>query len=384
MTTSGRDQRSARSPTSPGAPPDGATGPPTDENTTPPPGPAGGALGEAPRRPGAPRPCLTPGSLVGGRFVLIQEIGRGSTGTVFETRHGDLGHRVAIKVLHSHVVDNPSTVWRFKREAQLTASLEHPNIVSVFEVSRESDGVYFIVQEFLEGSSLRRLLQQQRRLDVDETLDYLVPIMGALVAAHHEGIVHRDVKPENIFLAQTEAGAVVPKLIDFGLAKIAGAESEFETQLGAVLGTPSYMSPEQALGRTVDARTDVWSLAVVMFEALAGERPFFADGGAAVMQRVREGEARPLALVAPHLPGRLAGIVHHALQRDLARRFPSMFDFLSAVVRFAEEGDPAFSRRHAASIPRALVTGAISPPVGPHRAARRDPLSDARPPGHAP
>jgi serine/threonine-protein kinase len=307
------------------------------------------------------RAALTPGTLVGGRFILIQEIGRGSTGIVFEMRHNELGHRVAIKALHPHIVDNPNIMWRFKREAQLTASLKHPNIVSVFDVSQQFDSIYFIVQEFLEGVSFRRLLQQQGRLSVAETLDYLAPIMGALVAAHHKGIVHRDVKPENIFLSQLPSGAVIPKLIDFGLAKIASEKGELETQMGAVLGTPSYMSPEQALGKKVNTQADVWSLGVVFFEALAGQRPFYSDAVSSTMDRVRQGDPKPLSLLAPHVPTELADIVHRALERDLTRRFASMFEFLTAIVRFAERADPAFSSRHIASIPRSLVSSAASP-----------------------
>ena len=290
----------------------------------------------------APLPALAPGafvSLAGARFVLLQEIGRGAMGTVFEARHDELGHRVAIKALHPHVAQSPNVIWRFKREAQITASLRHPNIVSVFDVGQEVDSTYFLVEELLEGVSLRRLLQQRGRLDLGEALDHLVPIMGALVAAHQRGIVHRDVKPENIFLAQSRSGAVVPKLIDFGLAKVAPEKGELETQIGVVLGTPSYMSPEQALGQRVDARTDVWSVGVVLFECLSGERPFHADKGAAAAVRVATVDQRLHARLALHVPAELANIVHRALTRNLARRCPSMLDFLTAVVRFAEKAE---------------------------------------------
>ncbi|MEO7329376.1 MAG: protein kinase [Minicystis sp.] len=316
-------------------------------------------------RPGRVEPqrnALVPGALVGGRFILIQEIGRGSTGIVFEMRHHELGHRVAIKALHPHIADNPNVMWRFKREAQLTASLKHPNIVSIFDVGQQFDSIYFIVQEFLDGVSLRRLLQQQGQLSISEALDYLVPIMGALVAAHEKSIIHRDVKPENIFLAQLPSGTVVPKLIDFGLAKIATEKSEFETQIGAVLGTPSYMSPEQALGEKVDTQADVWSIGVIFFEVLSGERPFYTDAVSTALERVRRGDPKPLSHLAPHVPTELANIVHRALDRDLSRRFSSMFDFLAAIVSFAEKSNPSFSSTHAASIPRALVSQHSSSP----------------------
>ena len=307
------------------------------------------------------RSSLVPGSLVGGRFILIQEIGRGSTGVVFEVNHDELGHRVAIKALHPHIATDPNVMWRFKREAQLTASLKHPNIVSIFDIGQQFDNSYFIVQEFLEGMNLRQLLKQRGRLELIETLDHLVPIMGALVAAHQKGIVHRDVKPENIFLSQTEAKTVVPKLIDFGLAKMAAEKGEFETQIGVVMGTPSYMSPEQALGLPVDARTDVWSLGVVLFEALSGERPFHSDREGTALEKIRAGTPRLLTRVAPQVPQELADLVHRALDRDLSRRFPSMLAFLSAVMRFAEKTDPALPSRHALSVPPSAISGLPAP-----------------------
>ena len=302
------------------------------------------------------RASLLPGAIVGGRFVVVQEIGRGSTGVVFEVNHHELGHRAAIKALHPHIAADPNVMWRFKREAQLTASLKHPNIVSIFDVGQQLDSVYFIVQEFLDGVNLRQLLQRRGKLELAETLEHLVPIMGALVAAHQRGIVHRDVKPENIFLSQTEAKTVVPKLIDFGLAKMASEKGDFETQIGVVMGTPSYMSPEQALGLQVDARTDVWSLGVVLFEALSGERPFHSDKAGTALEKIRMGAPRSLSLLAPQVPTELADIVHRALERDLSRRFSSMLDFLSALLRFAAKSDPALTSRHALSLPRALTS----------------------------
>jgi eukaryotic-like serine/threonine-protein kinase len=334
--------------------------------------------------------ALAPGtrvSLAGGTFVLVQEIGRGSMGVVFEARHDPLGHRIAIKALHPHIAQNPNVIWRFKREAQITASLKHPNIVSVFDVGKERDSIYFLVEELLDGVSFRRLLQQRGRLEIRETLDHLVPIMGALVAAHERGIVHRDVKPENIFLAQTAARAVVPKLIDFGLAKVASEKGEFETQIGVVLGTPSYMSPEQALGSKVDARTDVWSLGVILFEALSGERPFHAEKGATIVERMMPSDGRSLARLSPHVPAELVGIVHRALERDLSRRFPSMLEFLTAVVCFAEKRDPGFASRHALSIPRSLIADPdafasedVDPPSLRRRSVSQSKFRAIRPP----
>jgi serine/threonine protein kinase len=361
----------------------------SSSGTTTPPPLESGVVGREPPASGVARElmrdALKPGAVVGGKFVLIREIGRGSTGVVFEVSHEALGHRVAIKALHHHIAQNPNIMWRFKREAQLTASLKHPNIISVFDVGQQQDSVYFIVQELLDGTNLRHLLQQRRLLPPAEALDYLVPIMGALVAAHHKGIVHRDVKPENIFLARTAEGVIVPKLIDFGLAKMESEKGEFETQLGVVMGTPSYMSPEQAKGLKADARTDVWSLGVTLFEALSGERPFQSDRAFTALERIRTGPPRQLATVAPHLPAELADIVHRALEPDLARRYPSMLDLLAATLGFVEREMPALHGRHApaltaSSAPPGFAASDAEPPSLRRRSISTSKMRAFRPP----
>src|SRR3954469_10739965 len=146
---------------------------------------------------------LRPGVVVGGKFVLIRQIGQGAVGAIFEAEDTWIGRRVALKVLHPHVARHPDVMWRFRREPRAAASIEHPNIVSVLEVGQRRDGSYYIVQELLEGTSLRRHLEERGQLAVDEALEILVPIMGALVAAHRKDVIHRDIKPENILLARS-------------------------------------------------------------------------------------------------------------------------------------------------------------------------------------
>jgi eukaryotic-like serine/threonine-protein kinase len=312
-----------------------------------------------------PRPSsLRPGVVVGGKFVLIRQIGQGAVGAIFEAEDTWIGRRVALKVLHPHVARHPDVMWRFRREARAAASIDHPNIVGVLEVGQRRDGTYYIVQELLDGISLRRHLEEHGRLSVTETLDTLVPIMGALVAAHRKDIIHRDIKPENILLSRGPAGEISPMLIDFGIARMHGREGELDTQVGVLLGTPSYMSPEQAEGAPVDAGTDVWAVGAVMYELLSGERPFRAPSASLVVQKIR-GERPPhVAGLVPGIPPAVADIVHQALERDPERRFPSMQAFLREALDHASTLDPGFAARHARSIPRYMGAGAPGPARG--------------------
>ncbi len=302
---------------------------------------------------------LRPGVVVGGKFVLIRQIGQGAVGAIFEAEDTWIGRRVALKVLHPHVARHPDVMWRFRREARAAASIEHPNIVSVLEVGQRRDTTYYIVQELLEGISLRRHLEERGRLSVEEALEVLVPIMGALVAAHRKDIIHRDIKPENILLARSPAGDTVPKLIDFGIARMSGQKGELDTEVGVLLGTPSYMSPEQAEGAPVDHGADIWAVGAVLYELLSGTRPFMAASAALVVEKIRSESPPPITTLVPGLPGEIAEVVHQALERDPDRRFPSMASFLRAVLDYAGAVDPGFAARHARSIPRYVGAGLL-------------------------
>jgi serine/threonine protein kinase/tetratricopeptide (TPR) repeat protein len=297
-------------------------------------------------------PSLRPGVVVGGKFVLLRQIGEGAVGAIFEAEDTWLGRRVALKVLHAHVARHPEVMLRFRREARAAASIDHPNIVDVLEIGQRRDGTFYIVQELLDGCSLRQHIQREGRLPVEETFDILTPIMGALVAAHRKDIVHRDIKPENIILSRAPSGEATPKLIDFGIARMHGQEGELDTASGVLLGTPSYMSPEQASGAPVDAGTDVWAVGAVMYELLAGARPFRATSAALVLEKIRSEAPTRITSVVPELPEAVADIVHGALERDPLLRYPSMLAFQRAVLDFMAPIDPGFFARHARSIPR--------------------------------
>lgn len=303
------------------------------------------------------------GTVVGGKFALIAEIGAGATGIVFEAEDTWLGRRVALKVLHPHVAENPDTVRLIRREARAAARINHPNIVAVHEVGQRHDGSYYLVQELLQGVSLREHLTVRGRFKPIDALDVVVPIMGALAAAHEVGIVHRDLKPDNIFLARTSQGEVTPKLIDFGIAQVSapkpGTRGPFDTLTPAdrdrVWGTPCYMAPEQVQGREVTAQTDVWAMGVVLFELLVGLCPFEGATVMAVFSKLMNEPVPRLDAMLPGVQGvpeALAAIVDRALRRSTSERYRTIHDMLRALCDFADTEDSGFRARHARSIPR--------------------------------
>jgi eukaryotic-like serine/threonine-protein kinase len=321
--------------------------------------------------------------VVGGKFALLRRLGEGGVGIVFEAEDTWIGRRVALKVLHSHLAERPEVLARFRREARAAAMTHHPNIVGVFEVGQWHDGSPYIVQELLDGETLRDCLVRKHRLSPAEAIEIIVPIMGALSAAHRAGIVHRDVKPENIFLARSDApggeSVTAPKLIDFGVAKIASSEST--TLTGSVVGTPMYMSPEQASGASpADYRTDVWAVGAVMYEMLSDHCPYEGASTAIILGKILTEPVKPLASRAPDVPAELAAVVHRALEREPGRRYASMQEFLEALLEYAEKPDPTISRRHARSLPPPAPDPALpAAPSTPEAAAEGDEVTAERP-----
>ena len=315
------------------------------------------------------------GDTVAGKYRLDRLLGEGGMGAVYAAENLNTGRRVAIKVLHGEWTQRPEVVQRFLREARATTTIAHPNVVEVLDLDVDRDrGIPYIVQEFLEGETLEAHLGTRpgRRLEPAEALRLLLPVIGALVAAHARGVVHRDLKPANLFIARSRGGEVVPKVIDFGIAKSVDAPggSSQHTQAGTAIGTPGYMSPEQVSGLPdVDAQTDVWSLGVVLYEALAGRLPFESPNVNVQMAKILYEAPTPLATVAPSVPDDLAAVVHTALQRERPHRFASMRAMLAAVL---ETG--AAAGVGAASLPSAeeRLRASLAPPqpsTGPHTPA---------------
>jgi serine/threonine-protein kinase len=259
------------------------------------------------------------GALVGGRYRLEAPIGRGGMGTVWTARHERLGTRVAVKFL-SRWRDRVACA-RFAWEARAAALLMHPHVVRVLDYGHHGSAPY-IVMEHLRGEDLGRRLDRRRRLSPGETLPLVEQLSDALSGLARVGILHRDIKPSNLFLA-TYGEREVLKLLDFGIAKPVGVRAPLYTAHGTVMGSLQYMSPEQLQGERLDARTDLWSLAVVIFQMLTGRRPFRGGNAAMVRWRITTGPIPALRRVAPELPPALDAFFARAFSRDPARRFSS-------------------------------------------------------------
>jgi serine/threonine-protein kinase len=253
---------------------------------------------------------------------------------VWVARNEATGAEVAIKVLLAREIESPEAAARFRREAYASAQLAHRGIVRVFDLvdlGPPNDGSLVMVMELLRGQTLADRMDRQARFTVEEMLHIVVPLLSALTHAHRAGIIHRDLKPENVFLAVDPDGHVTPKILDFGISKLTNVEVPKITGDGTSLGTPSYMSPEQARGASdVDARSDVFTVGILMYEMLAGQNPFMNDSYHAVIASILERDPEPI----PDLPEGIAAVLKLALAKKREDRFASAAD-LSAALRAA-------------------------------------------------
>jgi len=299
-----------------------------------------------------------PGRLVGDRYRVERYLDEGSAGEVYGGQNVWIGRSVAIKRLHPQHQDNATITERFLLEGRIGGRVDHPNIVQTLDMAREpSDGSFFIVQELLHGMGLRALLEQSPRLSYRDALDLLVPLMGAMVAVHQQGIVHRDIKPENIFLMDSSMGHRIPKLLDFGIAKV--RLNRTLTQVGSMLGTVDYMAPEQIEGRKdVDRRADVWAVGVLAYELLTGACPFTAPSPAVALTRIIAHHPPSVHALVPEVPPALSFVVERALRKDRQERHESIQQMLEEIVRWSvsspNELDRAIPTRHRTSLPAVL------------------------------
>jgi hypothetical protein len=299
------------------------------------------------------------GRTLAGRYALGRVIGLGGHSAVFEATAVPDGARVAVKVLLLDEGTSPSVPERFLREAHTLGRVLHPNVVKVLDAGTDPlHGVAYIVQELLVGADLRTRLGSVGPLPPAAALAVVIPVARALEAAHAAGVVHRDLKPANVFLVRGADGAVLPKLIDFGIARRAEADEEPLTQDGALLGTPDYMSPEQARGRIdLDGRSDVWSLAVLLYETLAGRRPFTGPNYNAVILAIAHDDPPRLDALVEDLPPALVEAVHRALDKDPARRTATMEAFRLALERVASTLGPSAPHDTSEPTAEALLAG---------------------------
>jgi tRNA A-37 threonylcarbamoyl transferase component Bud32 len=285
------------------------------------------------------------GELIGGRYEVEDLVGTGGMSSVYRARDTVLERRVALKILHQHFTDDPEYVERFRREARAIAGLNHPNIVTVIDRG-ELDNHQFIVFEHVPGENLKDFVRRRGPLPVDEALALIGQIARGLAFAHEHGVVHRDVKPQNVLL--DESGTA--KVTDFGIARSLDPGDGL-TETGTLLGTSEYISPEQAGGQRVDARSDQYSLGVVLYELLTGEPPYSGDNFMAVaLKHVRD----PVPRVRDRrtdVPASVEAIVSRAMAKRPEDRFPSTEDMLAAL-EAAAEGGPGPSEGATGVIPR--------------------------------
>lgn len=277
------------------------------------------------------------GKEIAGQFRLLQRIGSGGMGAVYKAEQPEMNRFVAVKILHPKYVSRPDLVSRFRREARAMSHLSHPNTARVFMYGQLDDGACYIVMEYLEGRNLAQITRAEGMLQPARAVNIMVQVCGALEEAHRQGIVHRDLKPENIFLTTQGGITDFPKVLDFGLAKVTQREmrpgSLILTQEGMVFGTPEFMSPEQARGQALDARSDIYSLGCILYEMLTGKLPFDAAQPMDYLALQIKGTPIPLSKRVPGLgfPPGLEAVVMKAIAKAPKDRYPSASDFAMAL-----------------------------------------------------
>src|SRR5215204_6057885 len=268
-------------------------------------------------------PAIAPDTLVDGRYRIIRRLGSGGMADVYSAEDTQLGREVALKVLYRRFAEDAEFVERFRREASSAAGLQHPNVVQVFDRG-EWDGTYYIAMEFLEGRNLKQIVRDHGPLEPALAVDIVLQILKAARFAHRRGIVHRDIKPHNVIVDDDGRA----KVTDFGIAR-AGASDMTET--GSIMGTAQYLSPEQAQGQPVDARADLYSIGIVLYELLTGAPPFDADSPVTIALKQVSEEPLPPRQRNPAVPPALDAVVLRALRKDPADRYQDADAFIAAL-----------------------------------------------------
>jgi len=286
----------------------------------------------------------TDGAVIRGKYRILGKLGAGGMATVYKALHMGFDEVCALKVIHPQLAGDPSFVKRFGQEAALTRKLQHPNAVRVEDIDQADDGRPFMVMEFIEGKSLKDVIQRQAPLAVPRVCRIAKQVAGALEAAHQLGIIHRDIKPANILLTWPSGGEEVAKVLDFGIAKMKevhlAADGATLTRTGTSIGTPAYMSPEQAMGTAgaaLDGRADLYSLGVVMYEMLTGELPIQAESEVQMLIGQINTAPQPIRARRPELPEEIGAVVMQCLEKDPARR-PASGAAVIARIEAAERG----------------------------------------------
>jgi serine/threonine-protein kinase len=283
---------------------------------------------------------LLPGLVLRGKYEILQKLGAGGMGAVYKARHTAFGELRALKVIGTHLVGDEDYLARFRSEAVLARKLQHPNVVRVDDFDQTDDGRPFIVMEYVEGRSLRHVIHAEGALGATRAAQIARQACEGLAAAHALGILHRDIKPDNILLVKTADGGEQVKLLDFGLAKVAegyeGAGGQVATRTGMLIGTPQYLAPEQATGARgapLDGRLDLYALGVVMYEMLVGRVPFDSDTPMGIVMHHLQTQPVPphVANPAAGIPGPISAVVLQALEKAPNRRYASAREMADAI-----------------------------------------------------
>ena len=285
-----------------------------------------------------PDPLL--GSVLAGRYRILAPLGEGGMGRVYAAEHITIEKRVAIKVLRPEYAHKGDIVSRFQQEAISASRIKHPNVLDVFDFGRTDDGCFYLAMEYLEGNDLADEIQRRRFLDPQTGVRIALQICRALSAAHAKGVVHRDMKPENVFLQQTQDGEQNIKIVDFGIAQLrtneeAAAASKHRrlTKTGMIFGTPEYMAPEQAAGKRADPRADIYAVAIMLYEMFTGAVPFTGETFLGVLAKHLHELPPPMTAVAPDLAisPQLQAVIFQGLAKNPDERYPTMLDFSKAI-----------------------------------------------------
>jgi len=273
------------------------------------------------------------GKVLADTYDVLGVVGEGAMGRVYEARHTRLGSkRFAIKVLHGELTRQSDVVSRFLREAEATSALDHPNIVGVLDVNQLEDGRPYLVAELLQGDQLGHYLERRRRLEVPEAIHICRQVCQALIAAHDKAIVHRDIKPGNVFLVGEGDNRLV-KVLDFGISRIGDTSADL-TKTGMVMGTPAYMPPEQARGARVDHRADIYAVGSILYEAVTGARAFADTDQVATLAAVLTLDPVRPCILNPQLPPALELVIQKAMAKDPEERYRTMRELDAALAEF--------------------------------------------------
>jgi serine/threonine protein kinase/tetratricopeptide (TPR) repeat protein len=300
-----------------------------------------------------------PGTVLAQRYEILDVLGEGGMGAVYKANDRELKRTVALKVIRPELARNPAIVERFKQELRLSHQVTHKNVIRIYDLG-EGEGVKFITMEYIEGKDLRSLIREKKRFTPEETVEVIQQVCQALDAAHSVGVIHRDLKPQNVM--QDRSGRIL--VMDFGLART--LEGEGMTQTGALVGTMEYMSPEQALGKELDQRSDIFSLGLICYELLTGKMPFVAESALASLIKRTQERAIPVADVDAQIPGALSGIVSKCLERDLSNRYQSVSGVLADLNTWKDKRAAGTIKFNASvkpwgqTLPWPLITGIVT------------------------